>query len=218
MIRVEQSITTPIGVTAFGSSVLRVVPDVASLQFAVTRLEKEPRAAFAAVHDAAKAVRNCLKKARLDEVNSARVTLAQTRRFINNTDTFVGYTARAGFRLVLRDLDRLEEVLIGIVEAGANDISAVSLQTGRLKELRADARRRAVEAAREKAENYCQAGQVALGEVVHIEDVSPDVLTGQGEGHYRQSVEPDDEGDEQAFDPGSIVVAAAVIVSFRLKE
>ncbi len=218
MINISQSITAPIGVTTFGSAIMRVTPNVASLQFAATRLEKEPRAAFAAVHKAAKAIRSYLKQAGHGEVNSARVTLAETRRYINNAETFVGYTARAGFHLILRDLDRLEELLVGIVDAGANEISAVTLQTERLKEHRAEARRRAVAAAREKAENYCQAGGVVLGGVVHIEDVSPEILTNQTTGHHRQNVEPDDEGKAEAFDPGSIVVGAAVIVSFRLGE
>ena len=47
--------------------------------------------------------------------------------------------------------------------AGANELTSVTFQTTRLKEVRADARRRAVAAAREKAELYCSAAGVSAG-------------------------------------------------------
>jgi hypothetical protein len=46
-----------------------------------------------------------------------------------------------------------------------------------LKELRADARKQAVVAAREKAELYCREAGVAVGKVIAIEDSNPDQLT-----------------------------------------
>jgi uncharacterized protein YggE len=118
---------------------------------------------------------------------------------------------------LLHDLDRTEEILTGIVDAGANEIKAVDFQTSRLREVRADARRRAVEAAREKAENYCEAAGVTLGPVIHIEDVNPTRLRG-GEGHIAAGAQMDDEAPTRAFDPGSIMVGGAVIIAFGLKR
>jgi uncharacterized protein len=214
----NQAIRQPFGVTTFGSSVLRIEPDTASLRFAVARIEKHPKEAFRAVCEGAQAVRTYLQRTNLKEVSSSRVTLSQTWRHINGVQTFVGYTARVTFHLLLYDLDRIEEVLTGIIDAGVNEVSEAELHTSRLKEIRADARRRAVEAAREKAANYCQAAEVALGKVVHIEDVNPEVLSSRYEGHVMRKMEPDDSGVLQAFDPGSIVIGAAVLVSFKIME
>lgn len=118
---------------------------------------------------------------------------------------------------MLRDLGRVEELLAGIVDTGVNRISSVEFQTSRLREVRAEARRRAVEAAHYKAALYCEAGKVRLGEVLHIEDVNPDQLRGY-EGHVFHEVAPDDEGSVQAIDPGSIVVRAAVMLSYQIKK
>jgi uncharacterized protein YggE len=214
----SQAIQHPFGVTAFGSSIVRIEPDAAAVKFAVSRLEKHPKEAFRAVREGAQAVRAYLQRAQLPEVSSSRVTLSQTWRYVNGVQTFMGYTARAAFHLLLYDLDQIEVVLTGIVDSGANELSDVELYTTRLKELRAEARRRAVEAAREKAINYCQAAQVGLGVVVHIEDVNPEVLDARYEGHVRRQMETDDTGVLQAFDPGSIVVGAAVLVSFQITE
>ena len=55
-----QAIQNPLGVTVFGSAVLRVEPDIASLRFTVSRLEQHPKDAFAATHEAAQKVRDYL--------------------------------------------------------------------------------------------------------------------------------------------------------------
>ena len=214
---ISQAVPHPFGVSVFGSSVVRIEPDLASFKFAVARLEQHPRDSFANAHTAAKSVREYLAKVGLKDIELSRVTLAPEFRFVSGEQRFVGYTARVSFHVLFHDLDQMEEVIAGVIDAGANEIKAVEFQTSRLKEIRAAARRRAIEAAREKAENYCQSAGVELGRVLHIEDVNPDVLGGTREGHVLREVPPDDEGPLQAFDPGSITVGAAVMVAFELK-
>jgi uncharacterized protein YggE len=103
-----------------------------------------------------------------------------------------------------------------VVDAGVNEIGLVEFRTTRLKEYRAEARRRAVAAAREKAEIYCRAAGVSLGAVVSLEDVNPGVLRGTGESHTSSEASSDDAGPDRALAPGSIVVGAAVSVVFGL--
>jgi uncharacterized protein YggE len=86
-----------------------------------------------------------------------------------------------------------------------------------LKQLRAEARRRAVSAAREKAELYRTAAGVSLGGVLAIEDVNPELLSGRSEGHtYREPHPVEDAGEPGAIDPGAISVSAAVYVVYAL--
>ncbi len=210
-----QSIERPFGINVFGSSRVRIGPDIASLGFAVARLASHPKDAFQEARAGAQSVHAFLAQLGLDDIGSSRVTLAQTFRYTEGEQRFVGYTARVAFHVLLHDLDRMEAVLSGVVDAGANEVNSVELQTSRLKEVRADARQRAVEAAREKALNYCKAAGVSLGPVVHIEDVNPDTLEMGRSGHMARETQPDDEGALRAFDPGSIVVGAAVLVAFE---
>jgi uncharacterized protein YggE len=215
----HQIIRQPFGITTFGSAVLRTDPDVASVQFAITRTEQLPKQSFQAVREASKNVTDYLQRVDFKkDTSSSRLSLSQAWKLTGGTQTFIGYKAKAGFHVLLYDLEQLENLLIGIVDAGANEINDVNFQTSRLKELRAQARRKAVEAAREKAENYCQAAQVKLGKVIHIEDVNPDSLSGRFEGHVMRQVELDDSGTVQAFNPGSITINAAVLISFNIAD
>lgn len=213
--QIEQAIRTPFGINAFGSAIIRVDPDIASLNFAVSRLEQQPKEAFRVAHLGARAVRDFLTQAKIKDVGASRITLSQTSRYSNGETRFVGYTARVAFHIVINDLDSIEEILIGIIEAGANQITSVDFQTSRLKELRAEARRRAIQAAHEKAENYCGAAGIKLGPIIHIEDINPAMLSRQ-EGHVTRETPPDDEGTPGAFNPESIVVGGAALVAFEI--
>ncbi len=213
----SQAIYQPFGISVFGSAIIRVEPDVASLYFAVSRLEQEPKDAFQKAREGALSVQAFLRQANIDDVGSSRVQLAEEFHYGGSEKRFAGYRASISFHVLLRELDRMEEILAGVINAGANSIRSIDLQTSRLKEVRAEARQRAVEAAREKAELYCKTAGVNLGAVIHIEDANPDLLHRQ-EGHRISEIKPDDEGPLNAFEPGSIVVGGAVFVAFQIES
>lgn len=203
------------GITTFGSCVIRAPADAASLTFSILRLGKRPRDAFSSVRETIKSLRKYFARATIDDVGSSRVTMTQEFQYSGGERKFIGYEAKVGFHVVLKDLDRIEEVLIGIIDAGVNVVESVVFQTRNLKELRKTARVRAVESAREKAEIYCKAAGVGVGRVLSIEDVNPDSLRG-GESHVKWAVDSDDAAEVRAFDPGAISVNGAVKVSYAI--
>lgn len=206
------------GVKVFGSAVVRVAPDTASILVAVSRIEQKPEAAFSKAREGAQGVTAYLHNAGVKDFGSSRVTLYQEFRYINGENKSVGYNAKIEFKVVLREIDKVDAVLSGLIAAGANSLTSVTFQTTRLKDLRADARRRAVVAAREKAELYCEGAGVAVGSVLAIEDVNPEILTGRSEGHtYREAAPVDDDAEPGAIDPGAIVVGAAVNIIYLIE-
>ena len=217
MYDVINSVPTAHGVRVFGSAVLRVAPDTASIVVAVSRVEPLPDSAFARARDAAQAINTYLHKAGVKEFGSSRMNLAQQYRFSNGESHFLGYQAKIGFNVVLREMDRVDGLLTGLIKAGANELTSVTFETTQLQAIRADARRRAVAAARAKAELYCEAAGVGVGQVLAIEDVNPESLSGHSESHsFREPLPVDDPGDPGAIDPGAITVGAAVNVLYEL--
>ena len=212
---IQQAITRPFGVTAFGSCVLRAKPDVAIVSLSVSRLAEAPAAAFAATKTDAQAVHETLRKGGIagEDIQSSRMTLHAETKFAQGEKRHEGYRATTQFSVLVSSLERLEALLSAAVEAGADTIGGVDFQSRRLKELRAEARRRAVAAAAEKAALYAEAAELPLGKAIHVEDVRPEVARRHGEATL--FLEPDDEpGQGGAHDPGSIAVTAAVLVCF----
>lgn len=205
------------GVSVFGSAVVRVAPDSASIVVAVSRLDDRPEAAFDQAREGAQAVNGVLHDLENADYGSSRVTLSQESQYSNGEHRFVGYKAKIEFRVVLRELDKLDVLLTRLISAGANELSSVTFETSLLRELRADVRRRAVASARSKAELYCEAAGVAVGRVVAIEDTNPEVLSGRSEGHTSlERTTMDDTLEPGPIDPGVIAVGAAVNVIYEI--
>jgi uncharacterized protein YggE len=203
-------------VKVFGSAVIKVEPDVVSLHFGVSRKANQPKDAFNATHQAARDVRAYLSKAGVKDVAESRVTLSQLTEYTGGKHVPAGYQSRVTFNVLLTDLGRMEELLVGVVGAGANEIGSVQFRTTALKAHRTAARQRAVAAAREKAELYCRAAGVGLGAVVSIEDGNPNALRGTGEQNVSDETPAEDAGPDRALSPASIIVGASVTMVFAL--
>jgi uncharacterized protein YggE len=212
---VVQSIQHPTGISVFGSYVLRVEPDVVLVTFAVAHTKPEPPEAFAATRKAVAEVRAYLRQADVApaEVQASHLNLSAEYQGYGKEREFLGYEARVSLSVRLTDLRRFEEILAGVVQAGANQIQSTEFQTTRLAELRAQARRGAFAAARRKAELYAEEAGVRVGDVLHVEDVNPDGLRGR-ESHGAD-VELESDGDQPSA-PGSIEVKAAVQLAFGI--
>ncbi len=212
----SRAITTPFGLSVFGSAQKRVEPDHVSIVFAVSRLEETPSMAFESAKLAAAEVQAFIAKNNIPEFGSSQLHLEQTTEWANQKQQFVGYTASMKFSLVVRELSQFESILTGIVDAGANQIVSVTFGTDRLKTIRQEMRELAVKEAMAKAQTYCNAANVKLGKVIHIEDVNPDETTRYVGGHGQppQEVEED---SSNAFNPASITVKGAVMLGFELE-
>lgn len=204
------------GISVFGSSTIRVVPDLAVVDFAVSRQGETPREAMQAAAEAAASVRSYLASRNLREVTTSGTDLEHRHLRIDGEVVPSGYTARISFSLLLRDSLQPEDVTTALVDAGANVLQSVDRQTSQIKTIRARARDRAVKAAREKAEQYCHSARVSIGRVLCIEDLNPDTLRYSRSGHNVVENQPDDVGDPATNSPGTVLVGAAVRIVYEI--
>lgn len=214
----NQSIRNPVGVNVYGSAVLRTEPDRAVAEIGIARLASTAKAAFSETAKTVEAVIRSIRRNKIspEAVEVLRVVLTTAYEGFGQTQKFIGYRARVTFRIVIDRLDAVERVLTDAVEAGANEVSSVKYLTTRLAELRAQARREAVAAARRKAEVYCEAAGVALGHVLHIEDVNPDSMVHRGGPVEAAGPDMDDEVASGALQSGSLVVSAAAMMTWSI--
>ncbi|HEY2364827.1 MAG TPA: SIMPL domain-containing protein, partial [Polyangiaceae bacterium] len=165
----------------------------------------------------ADAVRAALAAMKIDtrDVRSGDLALAEEWVGFNENRRMAGYRATASFHAFVRDFGKVEPVLVAVVDAGADRIHSVHHKTSRMRELRADARTRAIAMARAKAQSYASAAGVKIGAPLHIEDVNPDDYS------RRSSHMPDvdltaEEPETEPANPGSIVIAGAVMMCFAI--
>jgi uncharacterized protein len=123
-----------------------------------------------------RAVRGALREHGIGDaaVEGSRLDLKTTIEYVDGTRKFVGHQCQAAFAVESGALDDVEPLLVDVVAAGANEIEGVDFDVAAKRELRAEARRKAVAAARAKADLYAEAAGVRIGAVLHVEDVDPE--------------------------------------------
>jgi uncharacterized protein YggE len=206
-----QMVERPWGITAFGAASVKAVPDLVLVRFKIVRVEQVPAAAFEAVRAAVRAVRAALREHGIGDaaVEGSRLDLKTAIEYVDGARKFVGYQCQAAFAVQSGALDDVEPLLVDVVAAGANEIEGVDFDVVAKRELRAEARRKAVAAARAKVDLYAEAAGVRVGAVLHVEDVDPEEQPSRS--RYRSHAEAA-ATTAQDLAPGHVVVSAAVIL------
>ena len=141
-----------------------------------------------------------------------------TPKFFNTQKTIV---------IVLHDVNKMEAVLASALDAGATHILGVEFQTTRLREYRDQARKLAVVAATQKANEMAKAAGVKATSPVGINatDYAPGSWYGTGWGNARsgmaqnvyQQTAISGNVPQSTIAPGRISVTATVAMTFRLQ-
>jgi uncharacterized protein YggE len=171
-------------ITVVGSGAVSAEPDTAEVRL---RLVTQAFSASSALRDNASAVESLRR--RLGEHGIARKDVKTvTARVVPQMSTIAappaqtevaGYTARSEVRVTVRRLDRLGDVIDDAASEGAEIARDVSYSVENTAPLLAQARKKALADARRRAEAYAREAGMALGEVLHIEEQTPE---GQAEG------------------------------------
>ncbi|MEV0169772.1 SIMPL domain-containing protein [Streptomyces sp. NPDC050803] len=211
-----ETIKEPWGLSVFGAGSVRAEPQLVRVKLGVEVLEAAPEQAFHEAGAAVMRLREVLRRHGIPDasVSGSRLRLSSEYGHDNGARKFVGYLCRAQYVIETETLDNLQQLLVDVVEAGARSIDSVEFDVHDKPALRDEARRRAVAAARRKAEVYAEAAGVHLGAVIHIQDVDAESY------EFRQYRGHGGGGGASAGDlaPGMVQVAAGVVLGFSLSR
>lgn len=216
-------------VSTSGTAQVRVVPDLADLNF-----EVEVRHADLAIARKEQAERmakllTALRAAGVaeNELQTSQVAIAPdytNRR--EETDKVKFYSVSQTVCCTLHEVKKVPDVTASAISAGATTVSGACLRTSQLRKYRDEARAMAIKAAREKA--------VALAGELGAKVGKPYTITEGAANDWRSSgynrnnlqvqsnaandaAETPGDGSSPAFAPGSISISASVDVAFLLE-
>jgi hypothetical protein len=165
-------------ITVVGSGKVSAKPDQGEINVGV--VTQRP-AAVDAVSENSAAVRKVMQ--RLAELGIAAEDVRTNNLSLNpvyarrdkaqEIPKIIGYEVTNQLHITVRDLDRMGSILDSVVREGANRLNGVSFAVGDPTSLLDEARTKAVEDARRKAELYATASGVRLGEVLAVQEVQP---------------------------------------------
>lgn len=162
-----------ITVTASGS--VRAVPDMVLISTGVQTTAKTARDALADNSAAMRRVISRMKEIGIRGRDIATDNLSIQPDYKRTRDNsrppqVTGYRVNNSVRIRVRDISLLGDVLDQVVRLGANQVGGIQFQVSRAERLRDDARTKAFENARRRAQLFAREGDARLGKVLMIRE------------------------------------------------
>jgi uncharacterized protein YggE len=127
-----------------------------------------------------------------------------------------GYEARTGITVILRDIAKAGPLIDALVAAGANDMSGISFGLADEDKAKDEARAKAADAGRARAEIYARRLGVKVGELVSIveAEAEPPVRPMADARTYRMAAG----AAPVQVEPGEVTVSAALRTVWRIEK
>ncbi len=167
---------TPISPTVdvVGEGVVKVIPDEVTINIRVENTGKTTKGLKEQNDKTISEVLKYLKSQGIadKDVRTEYINLSKNYDYNSKTHTF---SANQALSVKLRSMEKYETVMQGLLETGINRIDGVSFSSSKIESLKSDARKKAVENAKSKAQEYASALNQTIGKAANISEFSPSV-------------------------------------------
>jgi uncharacterized protein YggE len=207
-----QTASTP-KISVSGEAQVSVAPDLAQIDGGVTSEGKTAREASDANNKAMAAILPALKAAGIAEadIQTSRLSLfpqSAPPRPNGGPMQITSYRASNRVTIRIRDVSRVASTIDALVTAGANEIGGINFMVSQESKALDEARTRALDDARRKAEIYAKAANVRLGAPVSISE--------EGSGGPVPMRSQFKAGAAAAIAPGEETLRVSVNVSYEI--
>lgn len=218
-------------ITVTGDAEVRVVPDEVLLTLGVETWNPDLTLAKKENDEKVKALFETVKKFGIEEKNIQTDQISIEPRYGDEWERrkFIGFFVRKSMAITLKDTSKFEDLLSASLTAGTNYVHGIDFRTTELRKYRDEARKLAIKAAKEKANDLAAELSQKVGRPHSIQEGHIGWWSGYNSGwgsrhgsymsqNVIQNVAPASEGDQNTLALGMIKVNASVSVSFELDE
>lgn len=164
--------TVPRQVTVVGSGKVQGTPDTVTVNAAIEATASDATAAMNQTNERMTAVINAVADQGIDrkDISTTQVTLSPQ---YGDNSVITGYQASNSIAVKIRSIDAASPTITAIQTTGGNAtrINSVSFSIEDDSQMVKDARARAFNDARDRAEQYSQLSGLSLGDVISISEV-----------------------------------------------
>ncbi|MBI3212823.1 MAG: SIMPL domain-containing protein [Mycobacterium sp.] len=164
----------PRQVTVVGNGEVDGTPDTLTANVAITFVATDVTGAMNQVSDRQQAVIDALVNAGVDRKDIATSNVSLQSQYASNGTDITGFQATNALNVTIRDLSTASRVLALIVSTGgdATRINSVNFSINDDSQLVKDARTRAFNDAKDRAQQYADLSGLKLGKVISISEVA----------------------------------------------
>ena len=162
-------------ISVSGEGRVFVKPDLGKISVGVTSEQPTAEAAEKRTNEAANKIFEALKAKGVEEkdIKTTNYSISPMYDYDKGRQRLRGYQVSQSFEVKIRDLAKAGEIIAAASAAGANQVSGLSFTTEDPERIQAEARAKAIEHARQKAEELAGKLGVRLGKVTSFYESGP---------------------------------------------
>lgn len=209
-------------VSVTGEGIVRVTPDMASVNFGIVTVSDNPETARSQNAEASSTAMNAVRELGIEDryIRLETLQLQPHREYDEDLRRYVekGFEASRHVVVEVHDLDMLPTLITRIVQQGANRLNHVAYELQNRDQARNDALREAALNAREKAELIVETLGLQLGELRQVNEQSFDFPRPFLRMESMQAMSRDAAAPEpDAYAAGELEVRATLNVTFEVE-
>ena len=215
-------------ISVSGSATINVSPDIANVSFGLSTKEKTAQAAKEANDAMLKNLNEVLKRYEIKETELSMnyINIRPYYEYRGNSNQLAGYVAQKTITIKIKEIEKYNSFVDDLLKIGISEINSVDFAVEDIKTARNQARIKAVESAREKAELFASSISKQIVDVIEISESDISVRYSQAnyKSNYRgmlhTAMKDSDAvtgGDGIEEERGNIAVSASVSVVFVMK-
>ncbi|MEZ4865246.1 MAG: SIMPL domain-containing protein [Caldilineaceae bacterium] len=212
----DDTTTPPRTITVVGEGKVSIKPDTAQANIGVEVVKPTVKEASAENKQIFETMLAALKEqgiAEKDIQTSGFNIWAERTSDPGSTEMKTLYHVTNNVTVIIRDLDKVGNVLDAAIEAGANNIYGVNFSLDKMDAAQSQAREAAIQNANAKAEELAQLTNVKVGEVVSVSEV-----IGGGYPMAAYAMQSGLGGGAAPISPGELQVTLQVQVTYMIAQ
>ncbi|APS39281.1 SIMPL domain-containing protein [Salegentibacter sp. T436] len=208
-----QNDTNP-GIHVTGEGVVKVAPDKVTIK---SQIEHEGQSATSVKSQNDEVVNKVIKYLKSEGIAEKNINtnyINLNKRYNYNDKTYT-YVANQAISITLEDISKYESIMKGLLENGLNGINGIEFESSEIEKHKAEARRKAVLNAKEKAEALAKPLGQTVGKAYKISEGSSNNYQ-PVYGAMRIKGSADEASNQETMAPGEMEISIDVDVSFQL--
>tara|TARA_B100000809_G_scaffold258992_1_gene303150 strand:- start:1653 stop:2354 length:702 start_codon:yes stop_codon:yes gene_type:complete len=202
-------------VDVMGQGIVKVLPDEVTINVQVENKGQNPKELKQKNNLIINDVLAFIKSMDIADKQVQTEYLRLNKNYDYQTKTY-SYLANQSISIYLKDLKLYESLMNGLMERGINRIDGISFSTSKIKELRSQARIKAMQNAKMKAEEYSKVLNQSIGKAVSISEFSDTNYPGPVNRNRMMLSSDASAIEQQTISIGEIEVVTKINVSFLL--
>lgn len=214
-------------ISVSGSATVNVAPDTANVSFELSTKKKTAQEAKDANDAMLKKVNEVLKKYEIkeNELNMNYINIRPYYEYRGNSNELAGYVAQKNITIKIKEIEKYNNFIDDLLKVGISNINSVDFAVEDIKSVRNQARVKALENAKEKAELFASSVSKKVVDVIEISESDVSVRYSQANyksnysGALRNSMltKSADEKESINEERGNIAVSTSVSVVFVME-